>query len=270
MSHNYLDCIGGKELERLKSQHEAWLPETHAFLRKAGFPACQNIAEFGCGPGFTAIDLATDICPTSQITAFDISDYYLNHARRCIEANQVNNVEIVTCDVTQDIDFTNNFDAVFCRWFLAWVTDGIDTVLRNIHRSLKPQGVFTAMEYLTLRSTVYSPPCHALRKYLDAWEEFYIQAGGTTEVGSILPDKITRAGFKITDIQFVGGYSPRGGRLYVWWKRLYEDFRERFYEKGLLSDDDIDQLNAHWQQSEEQPDAFIFSPILVQITAEKT
>lgn len=268
MSGNYLDCISPQELERLRAQHEAWSPETIAFLRDSGFADLQAIADVGCGPGLTAIDLATRVAPSSKITAIDVSDYYLNHIRQ--QQERIANVSVVLQDLTQPGVLAERFDGVFCRWFLAWVTKDLDTVLANVFRSLKPGGIFAAMEYLTLRSTVHAPPCgSALTHYLSAWEAFYAGTGGTTEVGAMLPERLIAAGFTIREMRCVGGLAPKGHRLFQWWKRLYEDFHVKFAEKGLLAEADVETLNRYWRSESAAEGAFIFTPVLLQIVAVK-
>ncbi len=269
MGHTYLECISGQELERLQSQHEAWLPETHSFLRDAGFDRADRIVEFGCGPGITTLDLATEINPTARITALDISEYYLNHLRNQIAQRGLTQVEVVQQSASAPVPFDGQFDMAFCRWFLAWVTSELDAVLKNVHASLRPGGTFAAMEYLTLKSTVQSPPLPQLAKYLNAWEEFYKQAGGTTEIGAMLPARLKLAGFEVTNLRCVGGYSPWDGRLFRWWERLFKEFGVRFVEKGLIGRDECAAMESYWQSASLDRDAFIYSPVLLQVTAVK-
>ena len=269
MSHNYLDCIGEEEVDRLRAQHEAWLPETHSVLMDSGFSGCSRIVEFGCGPGFSVFDLARLINPAAKVTALDISDYYLNYIRKRIEEEGTTNIEVVQANAIDPLEFTQKFDAAFCRWFLAWVTKDIQQILTNINDSLKTGGTFVAMEYLTLRSTVHSPVCETLPRYLEAWETFYADAGGTTEIGAMLPELIKEAGFKIEELRCVGGYSPVNQRLYNWWRRLYFEFREKFLEKGLMSSDEINRMDLYWNQTVDREDSFIYSPVLLQVWATK-
>ncbi len=267
MSHNYLDCIGAQELARLRAQHEAWLPETHSFLRDAGVFNATRVVEFGCGPGFTTLDLAA-ANPQSEIAAVDVSDYYLNHLRSRVAEEGLKQISVIQQNVAEPLSI-GNFDAAFCRWFLAWVTSEADAVLANIHRSLRPGGTFAAMEYLTLKSVVHSPPLPPLQRYLAAWEEFYQQAGGTTEIGASLAGRLTNAGFKVEQIRCVGGLSRAGERLFGWWKRLFEEFGGKFLEKQLLSQAEWSEINSYWGQYGTEANSFIYSPLILQITAVK-
>lgn len=269
MSERYLECISGTELERLQAQHEAWLPETRDLLRDAGFGDFRKILEVGCGPGFVALEIASALNPNATVTASDISDYYLNHLRKEIEARAIRSVNVVGRDLMQPDQALGVHDAAFCRWFLAWVTRGIDQTLANVRNSLRVGGIFAAMEYLTLRSVCHAPPCAALGEYVNAWEAFYRDCGGTTELGSSLPEKLKEHGFEILDVRCVGGYAPQGHRLYSWWRRCFEDFHEKFRDLGLLSEGAIASLKEYWQSRDAGLGGFIYSPVLVQVIARK-
>jgi SAM-dependent methyltransferase len=269
MSERYLECISGVELERLQAQHNAWLPETLSLLKDAGFSSCRKVLEVGCGPGFTTLEIASSISPSAAVTAVDVSLYYLNHLRREVNGRGLSNVTVVEENLMEQLPSLGEHDAAFCRWFLAWVTRELDCAIANVHRSLRAGGVFAAMEYLTLRSTCHSPPCSALPDYIQSWENFYRDCGGTTEMGSFLPKKLLQHGFEILDIRCVGGYAPKGHRLFNWWHRLFEDFHQRFQEKGLLGSDSIESLKSFWRECDRSSNAFIYSPILLQVIARK-
>lgn len=268
MGHNYLDSINAKELERLRAQHEAWRPETTGLLLDAGFASAGEIVEFGCGPGFTVFDLASKLNPSADILGLDISDFYLEFARSNLSQHCLSRTSIRKHDIAQPLELSQQFDAAFCRWFLAWVSKDLQRVLRNILHSLKPGGVFACMEYLTLRSTSYCPPCSSLPRYLQAWEEFYQQAGGTTEIGSILPAELQAAGFVIKELRCVGGLSHRGDRLFNWWQRLNQEFNPNFKERGLLSQAELTDLDNFFKSDPTSP-SFIYTPVLLQVIAQK-
>lgn len=269
MSENYLQSISDAELERLGMQHQTWKPETDALLKRAGFSSFSKIVEFGCGPGFTVCDLTREISPSSEVLGVDISDLYLNHLNEVIDREQLTKVRTLKANLSHPTDLGDSFDGAFCRWFLAWVNRDLDPVLKNIFSSLKSGGVFASMEYLTLKSTVSSPPSSAFDRLVRVWEEFYIQCGGTTEVGSILPDALVKAGFQIKQIECVGGLAPNGHRLFSWWKRLNQDFNQIFKEKNLFSNREEAELREFWESNSNNPNAFIYTPILVQTIAVK-
>lgn len=269
MSETYLECIGGPELDRLRAQHEAWSEDTTSILLAAELQKCRSVLEVGCGPGFVTLDMVSGINPSAKYTAVDVSDYYLNHLRQESSQRGLSNVEVVRADLMQPVEPLGEHHIAFCRWFLAWVTRGIDTVLENVHRSLTPGGCFVSMEYLTLRSACHSPPCASLLPYVEAWEQFYRDCGGTTELGSMLLQKLSERGFRVEKVRTAGGMARRGHPLFGWWQRLFDDFHEKFVERGYLTAAQTDELKEYWRQAESDPSAFVYSPILLQTIARK-
>ena len=71
MTDDYFIGVHARELERLKAQHDAWKPESAALWHAAGFGSGQRIADFGSGPGFTALELATIVGPSGRVVALD-------------------------------------------------------------------------------------------------------------------------------------------------------------------------------------------------------
>ncbi|HWV95082.1 MAG TPA: hypothetical protein VNZ24_12220, partial [Vicinamibacterales bacterium] len=69
MSTDYFIGVNDAEVDRLRSQHEAWRPETDLLWHEAGFASCRSILDLGCGPGFTSMDLARVVGPTGEICA---------------------------------------------------------------------------------------------------------------------------------------------------------------------------------------------------------
>ena len=95
MSTDYFIGVNDAEVDRLRTQHEAWRPETDLLWHEAGFASCRSILDLGCGPGFTSMDLARVVGPSGEICAVDKAESYLRSLAERARALGVTNIRIV-------------------------------------------------------------------------------------------------------------------------------------------------------------------------------
>ena len=267
---DYFIGVHPRELERLRDQHAAWLPETQALWDAAGFRSGQHIVDLGCGPGFTTFDLAQRVGPTGEITALDKASPFLDYVREESGRRGLTNIRALEIDLTTVAAVSGVHDAAFCRFFLAFLIDDLDRVLACIHRSLAPGGVLAAMEYLTLDSATSSPRIRGFDDHTRAWVNYYRAHGADTQIGRALPERLTRAGFHVTYTSCVGGMARPSHRWWTWWGRLMEDFGDTLVARGFMTAEALRNVQHDWALASGNPDAFIYTPVLLQLVARKS
>ena len=269
MSGDYFIGVNASEVDRLRAQHEAWKPETERLWKDAGFDSFTSVIDLGCGPGFTSLDLARTVRPHGEICAVDKASEYLGYLSDQARRLGVTNLTALNADLTKSRSISGTFNGAFCRWFLAFLRPDLEVVLENVRDSLRPGGIFAAMEYLTLRSVTCSPSSAAFDANTRAWIEFYARHGGDTSIGASLPGRLSSAGFNIRSLTCVGGMAHPKHRWWGWWGRLIRDFGPTFVEGGLLRQDEWEALQREWELFSDQPHSFIYTPILLQVIAER-
>ena len=265
---DYFLGVHQKELTRLDKQHTAWQPETAQLIQQANLPNCKTILDFGCGPGFTTFEIAKH-CPGAQITALDKATLYQNYLTHQIEQQQIKNITPLYEDVLNLLKHPDTFDRAFCRWVLAFLIPDLKEILAAIYEKLNPEGVFAAMEYLTLGNTLSSPPNDGFLANTKGWHNFYLTNGGDAQIGTYLPSLLEEVGFTIEHQTCVGGFAPVGHRWWDWWREAHEDFAPVFVEQGLMTQAEYVAANAFFKEQESNKTGFIYSPIILQIVARK-
>lgn len=137
-------------------QREFWDRRADAWERRAdslnsfsdayGIPAMdalrvergERVLEVGCGPGTTAIELATRVAPDGEVVGVDISPAMVAAATRRAAGAGVTNVRFVAANA-QTGTLGGGFDAVYSRFGVMFFADPV-AAFANIGRSLHAGG----------------------------------------------------------------------------------------------------------------------------------
>ena len=162
--------------------------------------------DLATGPGFTAFAIA-EFCET--VVASDIADGMLNQARNIAEQRGIDNVRFEVVDA-QKIPYTeSSFDIVTCRTAPHHFPD-IGKFLSEVHRVLKPEGVFLLCDTTTSeasdlaewhqRAEALRDPSHVLAPSPSQWRSLVGKAGfeitheKATQVNMTFRDWVKRSG----------------------------------------------------------------------------
>ena len=207
--------------------------------------------------------------PSGRVTALDKASPYLDFLRAEARRSSLENVRTVDADIRALSTLDTPLDGAFCRFFLAFLIADLDGVLRTVHRSLRPGGVFAAMEYLTLGAAACSPPNRGFDAHTRAWTAYYRAHGGDTDVGGYLPQRLEQAGFEIAHVSRAGGTARPGERWWTWWGRLMEDFGDTLVAGGFMSAEELEDLRGYWAEASGNEHALIHTPLILCIVARK-
>ena len=107
-------------------------------LTKTRLSQDDNVLEFGCGTGSTALLLADSV---NHIIASDISGNMIEIAKAKAQDQQIENVSFVKGTLSDNSLRKNSFDAIMAFNILHLIEDLPQTIAR-IDELLKPQGLF--------------------------------------------------------------------------------------------------------------------------------
>ena len=137
--------IGPDRLARYETMYE-WTPAAEAFYEPADIRAGHVVADFGCGPGQTTIELARRVGPSGHVHALDINAEFVNRTQARAEAAGLANRITAHLLTSEDLPLAEaSLDRVTARNTIIYVRDPVAT-FREFRRVLKPGGLAHAIE----------------------------------------------------------------------------------------------------------------------------
>ncbi len=141
--------FAGHEREFWDRRADAWARRADSLDRFSddyGIPAMdalgvqpgERVLDIGCGPGTTAIELATRVGPDGEVVGVDISPAMLAAATRRAAAAGVTNISFLAADAQTDA-LGREFGAAYSRFGVMFFADPV-IAFANILGSLHPAG----------------------------------------------------------------------------------------------------------------------------------
>ncbi|HEY5645520.1 MAG TPA: methyltransferase domain-containing protein [Pseudomonadales bacterium] len=131
------------EEERM-ARYEAmfqWRDGYEALIAPAGIAAGQVVADYGCGPGGLAIELARRVGPSGQVLAVDINRDFLTRTRAVADELGLGDRVDTRLMEAERIPVEDGLvDRVVCKNVLEYVPDP-EATIAEFHRIVKPGGV---------------------------------------------------------------------------------------------------------------------------------
>ena len=174
-----------------------WSAAAEAFYSPADIQVGQVVADFGCGPGHTAVELARRVGPSGHVHALDINVEFVERTRaRAKSAGLADRItaHLLSTDRLPLPDDT--LDRVTTRNTIIYVRDPVGT-FEEFRRVLKPGGIAHAIESDWSLTAV--EPLAA-----DEWRTLVKAAGWAwrdPEIGRKLYGVARRAGFSTVAVQ---------------------------------------------------------------------
>ncbi len=97
----------------------------------------ENILDIGCGNAMTTIEIAK-LVPSGKITAIELSEQMIDKAQINLKEHNIKNVRIWH-ENALNIDFMNEFDAIFSNSAIHWITD-LEKMYGLLYNALKSGG----------------------------------------------------------------------------------------------------------------------------------
>lgn len=264
----YIFRTGDVELVRLGYQHRVWAESLFSLWDRAGFAPGWRILDVGAGPGFCTIDLAHLVGPTGRVVAVDRSERFLEHIRRKMEVEPLDNVETIESDLLELALPPASFDGATVRWVLCYLNDPL-AALKRVAEALKPGGAFTIQEYSDYLVTNVTPESRAYRVVLDAISAMWTESGGDHDIGRRLPVLLDEAGFDVREARPLVRAGRPGTAFWQWPTIFFMNILAVLVEQGHLSSEASAAFEREWAERSNNPNAVFVSPPMMEFIAVK-
>lgn len=264
----YLLGAHDPELARLRTQHELWLGPMRDLLDAAGFGPGMRLADLGCGPGWSTLELAQRVGPRGRVLGRDRWDRMV-HAARAVAADAgVSWAEFECADAAAPFP-PQEFDGAFARFLFCWTPDPLPALLA-IARGLAPGGRLAIFDYLRYAPELrLEPSGPAFPRAIAAVEAAWRGVGGDPRIGERLPALLDEAGLRLVHRREVRLQATPADPLWGWPTSFFPLFVPGLVEKGLLAADEAEAFLADWRHAATLPTARFCAPPMLELVAER-
>ncbi len=256
------------ELVRLGLQHRLWSAQAFACWERAGVAPGRTVLDVGAGPGFATLDLAQLVTRTGRVLAVDESERFLLHLKERARVLGIVHVETRVQDV-QSLDVpAKSVDIAYARWVLCFTPRPQDVVAR-VAVALKPGGVFAVQDYINWGALSLSPKSDAFLRVMPSVGKSWRDHGGDWQVGGKLPAMMASHGLRVEAMLPLQRIARSTDPLWQWPTTFFASFIPRLVEQGLVSESDWREMQRDWEVLTQDPNAFFWTPSMVEIIARR-
>lgn len=226
------------ELERLEFQHKVWSEQAFALWQRAGLREGQVVLDLGCGPGFTALELASVVGGAGRVIARDQSSAFLAFLAAESERRGLRQIEI-SAGPAETLELPHgSLDAVYSRWLFCWLANP-GLVLQRVAKALRPGGVIVLQEYLDWAAMKHVPRDPTYDKLVAACMRSWIDAKARIDIAEELPALAAQCGLTVEYFKPIARVGSPGSMVWRWLQGFYETYLPKLIERGLLKETEL-------------------------------
>ncbi|CAK6687369.1 methyltransferase domain-containing protein [Synechococcus sp. BA-124 BA4] len=252
------------ELERLRLQHELWLPEARQAWQRAALKPGERVLDLGAGPGFVAMELAREVGPAGRVLGLELSAAYAEAARAA--AAGLSQLEVRQHDLCRDPFPREPFDLVWCRWVAMFLGD-LDPLLDGLGTNLEPGARVIFHEYIHWSSFGLHPGAPAVASFGRAAKASFRAAGGDPDVNRRLPSLLSERGFHVDELRPLSVVGRLGDGVARWLERFVTVYGPELIRQGLWTEAEAEGAQTEMVQARQDPGAFWVGPTVMETRA---
>jgi len=257
-----------EEIQRLGLQHRVWRPKMLEAWAAAGITDGSRVVDLGCGPGYASVDLAEIVGPRGEVLAVERSARFLDYTREQCQRRGLANVRVLDADLTGDVAFPHQFDALWCRWVASFVTD-LPRLVRHVSSALRPGGHAIFHEYVNYATWRTIPQLPALEEFVTEVMATWRDAGGEPDIATTLLPALSSAGFDIVDTTPILFAVHPAQYMWQWPRAFIVSNLKRLVESGRMTEAWAARVQRDFTVFEQSSDAVMLTPMVLQMIVRK-
>ncbi|MBV9016229.1 MAG: methyltransferase domain-containing protein [Alphaproteobacteria bacterium] len=139
MRRYWNEVAGPRWVQRAEIQEARNIEVAQILLREANARPGERVLDIGCGPGATALPLATSVGPSGHVTGVDISELMLGLLRQRVAERGVTNLTPLLADAQTYAFEPASFDLLTSRFGVMFFADHL-AAFTNLGKALRPGG----------------------------------------------------------------------------------------------------------------------------------
>lgn len=265
---DYVLGTHAEEIARLGTQHQVWRPHMLDAWARAGITRGSRVVDFGAGPGYATCDAAEIVGRPGHVTAIERSPQFLDYARRQSERREISWASFIQADLVDDDLALTGFDLAWCRWVASFVSSPA-ILLRRIADSLRIGGRAVLHEYQNYATWRVIPSSRRLDHFVGEVMSSWRASGGEPDVAALLLPLMTGVRLKLLGLRPLIFAIRPADFAWAWPASFVAGGAQRLVELGRMQRGDADALQADFRTLEQNPNAVMITPLVLEIIAEK-
>jgi SAM-dependent methyltransferase len=257
-----------EEIARLGLQHRVWRPVVLDCWERAGITVGKRVLDIGAGPGYATVDLAEIVGPSGEVVAIERSNKFVQALKESVRMRDLKNVRVHELDLIAEDLPGGQFDFSWCRWVIAFVSDPA-VVINKLAAVLAKGGRAIFHEYGHYETWRFFPLIESQEEFRSQVIATWRESGGEPDAGPVLPALLGQHGFVIRSVKPHIFCIRPNDYMWQWPATFIEVYLPRLIEQKRLDERFAAKFRADIAAAEKNPNAFMITPLVLEIIAEK-
>jgi SAM-dependent methyltransferase len=255
------------EQERLERQADELAHDSGRLFDEIGVRAGWHVVEIGCGPRGCLEMLSERVGASGRVVGVERNAEQVERARRFATDHQLANVEVLHADARETALPPATFDLATARLVLVNVPEP-ERLVAEMARLTRPGGV-VALHEADATTQRYDPPLPAQTRLLQLLITYAEMNGVDRTIGPKVPRMLRGAGLVDIHVTPLVHVYPPGHARRMLLLEFVENVREQILARGLIREDELDELAADLRRHLEDPETLAVSGLYIQAWGRK-